>query len=58
MKEDIEFAVADIGVKCRNKCEVYTVLSWEGGIFIPSISNVCQMYLLTIILFHLNYFNC
>ena len=44
------FTVNDIGVKCRSKREVYTVLSSEGGIFLPPISDATQKYLRAVML--------
>ena len=40
-----EFTINDIGTKCKSKREVYTVLSTEGGIFLPPIADATQSYL-------------
>ena len=55
IENDQSFTIADIGVKYRIKCEVYTVLRSEGGIFLPAISNVSKKYLRAIILEDKNY---
>ena len=58
MKNEQDFTVDDIGVKCRSKREVYTVLSTEGGIFLPPISDATQKYLRAIMLGDKNYVKC
>ena len=58
MENKQDFTVDDIGVKCRSKREVYTVLSTEGGIFLPLISDATQKYLRAIMLGDKNYVKC
>ena len=50
MNHGQDFIINDIGVKCRSKREVYTVLSSEGGIFINPNLDETQKYLLEIML--------
>ena len=58
MDDVLAFTVADIGVKYRIKCEVYTVLGSEGGIFLPAISDVSKKFLRVIIIDDKNYVKC
>ena len=45
MEHSQDFTINDIGVKSQSKREVHTVLSSEGGIFLPPISDATQKYL-------------
>ena len=58
MEHNQDFTINDIGVKCRSKREVYTVLSSEGGIFLPPISDATQKYLRAIMLGDKDHVKC
>ena len=58
MEDYQDFTVNDIGVKCRSKREVYTVLSSEGRIFLPPISDATQKYLRKVMLGDKNHVKC
>ena len=58
MEDYQDFTVNDIGVKCRSKREVYTVLSSESGIFLPPISDATQKYLRAVMLGDKNHVKC
>ena len=58
MEDGLDFTVNDIGIKCRSKREVYTVLSSEGGIFLPPIVDATQKYLRALMLGDKSYVKC
>ena len=58
MEDGLNFTVNDIGVKCRSKREVYTMLSSESEIFLPPIVDATQKYLRALILGDKIYVKC
>lgn len=45
-----DYNVNDVGVKCRSKREVYTVLTTEGGLYLPPMQDATQKYLRALML--------
>ena len=45
MEKSFQLTISEISLKARSKKEVYTILSIEGGIYLPPISDANQSYL-------------
>ena len=45
MEKSSQLAISEISLKARSNKEVYTILSIEGGIYLPPILDANQSYL-------------
>ena len=45
MEKSYQLTISEISLKARSKKEFYTILSIEGGIYLPPISDANQSYL-------------
>ena len=58
MEAEDDFTVNDIGIKCRSKREVYSVLTSEGGLYLPPMANCTQKFLRGVLIGDKSYIRC
>ena len=58
METEDDFTVNDIGIKCRSKREVYSVLTSEGGLYLPPMPDCTQKFLRGVLIGDKSYIRC
>ena len=46
----VDFNINDLAAKCRRKYELYSVLTTEGGVYLPPLQEATQKYLREILI--------
>ena len=58
MEAEDDFTVNDIGIKCRSKREVYSVLTSEGTLYLPPMADCTQKFLRGVLIGDKSYIRC
>ena len=54
----VDFNINDLAAKCRSKYELYSVLTTEGGVYLPPLQEATQKYFREILIGWKQYISC